>query len=420
MFKQFYVSMQRLKPVAAALALLVLAALIGSELLAQGTPAQQQQQTPSQQQKKPETPGEAGGPAGDIGPIAVPKKTEEPPPDVPKPKSPTANTPTFSMSVDTSLVTVPVSVLTKDGHFVPGLKKDMFKVMEDGVPQNVSQFTQQADAPITAVLLVEFANNNYFWQFMINSLQASYTFAQSLKKDDWVAVIAYDMRPEILADFTQDKRAVYAALGRLRPQTAGFSETNLFDALYDTIDRLQGIEGRKYIVLVSSGCDSFSKINYDKVRKKVESAKDIVIYPVSTGQAIRLYAEANNFMAYLPCTQGGMVTPGPMGEATNRVDFLQADNQMNTFARMTGGRAYFPRFEAEFPEIFQDIASSIRNQYVLAYKPSNVKQDGSFRKLKVELLGPDGKPLKMKDEKGKDVKYQILAREGYTAKHEVE
>src|SRR5437764_3550714 len=130
MFKQFYVSMQRLKPVAAALALLVLAALIGSELLAQGTPAQQQQQTPSQQQKKPETPGEAGGPAGDIGPIAVPKKTEEePPPDVPRPKTTPTNTPTFSMSVDTSLVTVPVSVLTKDGHFVPGLKKDMFKVL---------------------------------------------------------------------------------------------------------------------------------------------------------------------------------------------------------------------------------------------------------------------------------------------------
>jgi VWFA-related protein len=303
---------------------------------------------------------------------------------------------------------------------VPGLKKDMFKVLEDGVAQNVTQFTQQADAPITAVLLVEFANNNYLWDFMINSLEASYSFAQSLKKDDWIAVIAYDMRPEILADFTQDKRAVYAALSRLRPQTAGFSETNLFDALYDTIDRLQGVEGRKYIVLVSSGCDSFSKINYDKVRKKVESAKDIVVYAVSTGQAIRLWADANNMMRYLPCTQGGMPAMGPMGEATTRVDFLQADNQMNTFARMTGGRAYFPRFEAEFPEIFQDIASSIRNEYVLAYKPSNSKQDGSFRKLKVELLGPDGKPLKMKDEKGKDVKYQIIAREGYTAKHEVE
>ena len=120
MFKQFYVSMQRLKRITAALGLLVLTALIGSELLAQGTTAQQQQtqqqQTPAQQQKKPETPGEAGGPAGDIGPIAVPKKTEEePPPDVPRPKATPTNTPTFSMSVDTSLVTVPVSVLTKDG-----------------------------------------------------------------------------------------------------------------------------------------------------------------------------------------------------------------------------------------------------------------------------------------------------------------
>jgi hypothetical protein len=93
---------------------------------------------------------------------------------------------------------------------------------------------------------------------------------------------------------------------------------------------------------------------------------------------------------------------------------------MNTFARLTGGRAYFPRFEGELPEIFQDIGNSIRNQYSLSYHPTNPKLDGSYRKLKVELVGPDGSPLKVQNEKGKDVKYTIIAREGYTAKHQVE
>jgi hypothetical protein len=93
---------------------------------------------------------------------------------------------------------------------------------------------------------------------------------------------------------------------------------------------------------------------------------------------------------------------------------------MNTFARLTGGRAYFPRFEGELPEIFRDIAGDIRNQYILAYHPTNTKLDGTYRKLKVELVSPDGGPLKIKDQKGKDVKVEIVAREGYTAKHQVE
>jgi hypothetical protein len=87
---------------------------------------------------------------------------------------------------------------------------------------------------------------------------------------------------------------------------------------------------------------------------------------------------------------------------------------------MTGGRAYFPRFEGELPEIFHDIASDIRNEYNIAYRPTNTKLDGTYRKLKVQVVGPDGAPLKVKDQKGKDVKYEVIAREGYTAKHQVE
>jgi hypothetical protein len=102
------------------------------------------------------------------------------------------------------------------------------------------------------------------------------------------------------------------------------------------------------------------------------------------------------------------------------MSFLQGDNEMRTFASLTGGRWYHPRFEGEFPEIFRDIAADIRNQYVIAYHPSNNKQDGSYRKLKVELIAPNGEPLKVKDQKGKALKFDIIAREGYTAKHEVE
>src|SRR5262249_29127450 len=161
-------------------------------------------------------------------------------------------------------------------------KQDNFKVLEDGVPQKITTFKTVSDAPITAVLLVEFASNSYY--FMYDALNASYTFASSLKPDDWIAVIAYDMKPTILADFTQDRREVYGALNQLR--IPGFSETNLFDALYDTLDRIDRIEGRKYIILVATGIDTFSKLNYDKILKKLQQTQNVTIYSVSTGDAL--------------------------------------------------------------------------------------------------------------------------------------
>ncbi len=102
------------------------------------------------------------------------------------------------------------------------------------------------------------------------------------------------------------------------------------------------------------------------------------------------------------------------------MDYTQAKNQMSAFARMTGGRSYAPRLMGELPDIFREVAQSIRSQYTITYKPTNAKQDGTYRKLKVALVGPDDKPFILRDEKNKDIKYNIIARDGYTAKHEVD
>jgi VWFA-related protein len=211
------------------------------------------------------------------------------------------------------------------------------------------------------------------------------------------------MQPHILLDFTQDKRAVVGALNQLR--IPGFSETNMFDSLYDTLDRLDRVQGKKYVILVSTGIDTFSRLKLDAILKKVKDTKDVTIFPISVGGALRAVNDA---------PRRGMGIP------VDRMDYLQADNEMRTFAAMTGGRAYFPRFYAEFAEIFQDIGADIRNQYSLAYHPINSKLDGTYRKLKVQVVAPDGGPLKVRDQKGKDQKIDIVAREGYTAKHTVE
>jgi VWFA-related protein len=379
------------------------------------TPAFSQDQNPpagqSQDQNtskpKQDVPDDAGGPGGDIGPYTIPKKSPETPPPPPPPPAEAKKVegmPDYSIKVNVPLVNVDVMVTTKNGEFVPGLRKDNFRLFEDGSPQQISDFSV-TKAPITAVLLIEYGATNY--GFMIQALQASYAFAGSLQKNDWVAVSYYDMQPHILVDFTQDKRAVYGALSQLR--IPGFSETNEFDALYDTLDRLDRIEGKKYIILVSTGVDTFSKLTLDKITKKIKDTKDVTIFPISVGWIIREMYEAR-----------GRAAPHGMGIPVGQMDYLQADNEMRTFAAITGGRAYFPRFEAEYGEDFRDIGNDIRNQYSLTYHPTNTKLDGTYRKLKVQVVAPDGAPLKVKDQKGKEQKIDVVARDGYTAKHTVD
>ena len=306
--------------------IVVLAMTLSAALLpAQDTNPPAAGQAPSTQKPSEAPPAEAGGPTGDVGPIAVPKKKNEPPP----PKEPKVKNPpeigNYSVRKDVALVSLDVQVKTKDGMFVPNLKAQNFKIVEDGVPQQVKDFKIQDDVPITAVLLVEFGSTNYY--FMLDALRASYSFASTLKKDDWIAVTAYDMRPHILVDFTQNKEQVYDALGTLR--VPGFHEFNLFDSLYDTIDRLERVEGHKYIILVSSGMDSFSRLRLDQVYDKVKSTRDITIYCVGTGGFLREMTDSRT---------------GPI----TRMNYLQGDNQLRTFAKWTGGHAYFSVVRGEF------------------------------------------------------------------------
>ena len=390
------------KPVPVSLRILavLLAVVVAAGATAIPVQAQSKDSAPPAQQQQQQTPPAAGGPQGDVGPIALPKKKEAPPPETPKPLKNPAGT-DFSVRVDVPLVNLDVLVTTNKGQFIPGLKKENFRIYEDGAPQTVTSFSQ-SEAPITAVLLVEFARNNY--SFVYDALNASYAFASSLRPQDWIAVVTYDMQTHRLTDFTQDKRAIAEVLHQMNYGPAGMRETNLFDALYDTLDRIDGIPGRKYIVLVSTGVDTFSKLTYDDVLKKVKNTQNVGIFAVGTGQALRLWAEGRGYLN------------GPAGTT-----FLQADNQMNTFASLTGGRAYFPRFEGEMRGIFADIANSIRNQYTLSYRPTNSKQDGSYRKIKVQMVDAvNGGPMRVKDEKGKDVKFTVLTREGYRAKQVVE
>jgi VWFA-related protein len=389
------VSSRRSFPLAALLVVSLAAALSPLSWSQSTTPAPQTPQTPPQpaDQAAPD----AGGPTGDSGVIALPKKKETPD-EAPPPPAPAApriknpeGMPNYSLKIDVPEVTVDVGVLLEKTHqFVPGLKPNNFRVYEDGVVQKVSGF-KRVEAPITALMICEFAANNY--SYIYDMRNAAFSFAQQLRPQDYVALMTFDMRNQIQLDFTQDKRQLMQAIDSLR--MPGFSETNVFDALYEGLDRLERIEGRKYIILIASGKDTFSKLTLDKILKKVKAAQDITIYTVSTGGFAR-------------AVRGDSIT------------MLQADNEMRTFSSLTGGASYFPRFTGEFPDDFNEINQNIRSKYELVYRPSNAKQDGTYRKLHVELVDDEGQPLHIQDEKHKPLKYDVIAREGYKAKQEVE
>ena len=341
---------------------------------------------PLQQEQTPKKESEPGGPKQTESDTVIgPKKQAPPKKKRISPKKPAGEKPddNFTLAVEIELVNLDVVVTDKRGNFIPNLTQKNFKVYEDKVEQKVTNFSPTT-APITIVLLVEFANTLAFWYDDVITPTAG--FIQLLRPDDWAALVAYDMRPEILSDFTQDKRDLYAGLNRMR--IPGFSETNLFDALKDTLDRLEEVDGKKAVLLIGTGVDTFSKITFDTMLKRVNNT-NAVIYCIGMMQFLREYMDARGYLA-----------------PEDRLTYLQADNQLNTFAKRTGGKAWFPRFMGEYPNILQQVGIELRSQYSMGYQSTNPNKDGKFRKIKVEVV----------DESGTVVKTVVArAKEGYQA-----
>jgi VWFA-related protein len=297
-----------------------------------------------------------------------------------------------AIAVDVPVVTLDVVATTQHGDIIPGLKKENFRILDDGAPQTITNFGA-TDAPITMVLLLEFSSRGYGGFFAYVGKYWSTALFPALLQKDWVALETFDMKTRVEVDFTQNKDEVIQGLYRL--YFPGFSESNVFDAILETVDRLKDVQGKKSIVVLASGVDTFSKHTLDQTMKQLRQS-DVTIFCIGLGKAFQNYADMN----------------GGMG-GTRRMDYLQAENQLRTFAQETGGYSWFPQFAGEMPDVFRSVAAFLRHQYSISYSPSHGAKDGKFHKVKVELVAPDGGPLSVVDQKGKKQKYQVYAREGY-------
>jgi VWFA-related protein len=322
---------------------------------------------------------------------------QAPPPSAPQtpppPSSPQQGQqqPGYTINVQSSLVRLEVVVTDQDGNVLSGLTKENFRVLEDNAPQQVTNFTP-SEAPITMVMLMEYSR--LFGGMVSNQgLQWASPFLRELKPQDWTALITYDIKSHLVVDFTHDPDEIMS--GMMRLMMPSFSESNMFDALIDTLDRLQDVQGKKSILLIGSGFDTFSKHTLDQTYKRLKQT-DVTIFCVGMAEVMMEYIAEHQ-------------------QPTTQIGYLQSKNELTYFAAMTGGYSWFPRFYGEMPDIFNSVAAFLRNQYSLGFVPSGNANDGKYHKIKVDVVDKDGKPLVVADKKGKQKKVIAYARQGYMA-----
>ena len=293
----------------------------------------------------------------------------------------------FALSINVDLVQFDVVVTDNHNNPVSGLQREHFTITEDKVEQTITNFSP-TDSPMTVALVIEFGDTIGYYTSDV--VEPAAGFINSLRDDDWAAIVAYDIRPEILTDFTQSKDELFGGLRRLR--FPAYRETALYDAVAFTLERLENIDGKKAIFLLSTGFDTISKHNYGEALRMAEGS-DTMIYSVGMGQLYRtMYSDR----------MGGLAS----------ISYLQAENVMRSLANASGGAYFFPKFSGEYRGIYELVAAHMRNQYSLAFIPTNKKKDGKLHKIKVEVprmdVNGDGKPdkLKVRHKKG------YRAREG--------
>jgi len=365
-------------------------------------------------------------------PVTNEKKNKRPDPAAQKPEEQTptdvVNKPQEAekVTISTNIVNVDAVVYQKKGgQIMMGLKKPNFAIFVDGVQKEITNFSTP-DAPITAVMVVEYSKWSEIFGYYgsqgmdpgtYDVIRPTALFLSRFIKppDDYVSVVAFDMRPTPLTDFTNDPARINQVINLLLRNSPAFRENNLFDALKFTLiggrgdsvvledskseksdyAGLASVQGRrKAVILIASGWDTFSKINYGQARKIVQNA-GVPIYAIGTAGMFKA-----RYGDRISATGGIDGSPG-------RMDFLQAENQLKTFATETGG-AYYPyTFEGEVPGILQNINAMLRSQYSMAFKPDDI-HDGKAHKIVVKVdVDGDG----VYDEKA----YVVQARQVYNA-----
>jgi VWFA-related protein len=393
------------------LVLAVIAAVLGGAITPLAV-SQSRRQPPTSTEKKNKRPDPAK--EGEQKPEPLPPDIVKPPQDLEK------------VTIGTQLVNVDAVVYHKKSRqIIAGLKRGNFAIFKDGVQQTITNFSTP-EAPITVAMVVEFSKWSEIFGYYGSGGYDPGTYevirptamflSQFIKPpDDYASVVAFDIRPTPLTDFTNDPNRISQVINLLLRNQPAFRETNLFDALKfvlvggrgdsvvleDSKSRtseysgLVSVQGRRRaVILIASGIDTFSKINYGDARKVLQNS-GVPVYVIGTANLFK-----KKYGDSLSAVDGLDGSPG-------RMSFLQAENALQTFAKETGGMYYPVTFDGELPKVLESINSLLRSQYSLGFNPGD-ERDGKQHKLTVKVdVDGDG----TFDEK----EFQVQARQFYNS-----
>lgn len=343
-------------------------------------------------------------------------KPGEPPvvqePVGPPPKPLTKEELADAVTLSTAVVNVETVVYEKKtGGILQNMKQVNFEIYEDGIKQEITNFAP-TQGPMTLVVILEYSRRiDNRWISKVEVVEPLYVLGRRfVKPEDNIAIVAFDTRPFVVQDFSGDVKVLNRSVDFLLRNNPAFMESNIYDALNfvlqggktDGLDMrgettrdavyggLKDVEGRSAVILVSLGYDTFSKINYDEIRKIIGTT-GVPIYTIGVGN---LFHKTNEHRM----------------SSEERMTWQQAFNALRTFSRMSGGK-YFPvTFSAELPTTMESITNLMRSQYSLGYSPSNLRRAGKSRKIEVKIdIDGDG----IYGEKEEEKAYAVQHRETY-------
>jgi VWFA-related protein len=268
-----------------------------------------------------------------------------------------------------------VAVTDNRGNPVTGLNVENFRIFEDDIEQSVRSVAP-TEGTVAVVVLSEFTDS--FGSYYDQVLAPTAGLLNALHPDDWIALVKFDVQPEIVTDFTRDRKELSAGLHKM--QLPFYNSVSTYDALNFVLERTADLDCKTVIVLLGTGLDTIGKHGYRETLRKAETS-DSMIYAIGMSR----FAQ---------------IEPDPFGDMDFGTDMLQADNAMRSFAEATGGLSFFPQFAGEFRSIYQSVNADIRRQYRLEFFSTNRSVNEASRKLRVEVTGTDidhdGKPDKLK------------------------
>lgn len=311
----------------------------------------------------------------------VRNRTTVPPKEAAKqePPAPVFGSSDEEIKVDTTMVTTPVSVLDRQGRFIPNLTKKDFKIYDNGVPQRVALF-QSSEQPFTVILMIDISPST---RYSIDDIRfAAITFVQQLRPEDKVMVVNFDRQVRVMTEPTNDKKTLFTAIYR-----AQFgSGTSLYEAVDTAVnfDFVQ-VPGRKAIVIFTDGVDTTSRrSSIESTVANVEEV-DALVYPIRYDT---LEGGQNNQALALQ----GLGVPQQMVTAlargTSRADYERGKTYLNTLAESSGGRMFEAGEITNLEAAFKNVAEELRRQYAVGYYPDDTGKPGDRRKIKIEVARP--------------------------------